>query len=159
MTKQELMRRVTDTLQENNKTKPITIPRQTFHISDDEGNARDFIVRKTDKTAPYTYNDVSTIIETCLYVVQEALKHGEPIKVHGFGTLGLTYRKGRTAKIPGTDEDVDIDGRYIPKFTFGNDLRMCARVYELSSAEKHLYEDLYYFEEDDEEEEVTADGD
>ena len=32
----------------------------------------------------------------------------------------------------GTGEWVEIDARYIPKFSFGNDLRLCAKIYELS---------------------------
>lgn len=75
-------------------------------------------------------------MDACIYVVQEALKRGEPISISGFGTLGLNYRKPRVVKHPDTDKNVYVNGRYVPKFTFGNDLRMCAKIYELSLDDK-----------------------
>lgn len=132
MNKRELIKCVTDALHVSNIKKPISIPKQTFHISDNEGNSKDFTIKKTDKSVNYTKDDVTAIIDACIYVIQESLKQGEPISVHGFGTLGLNYRKPRATKHVGTSEDIIIAGRYVPKFSFGNDLKMCAKVYELS---------------------------
>lgn len=149
MNKKELIKCVTDALHTNNIKKPISIPKQTLHISDNEGNSKDFTIRKTDKSVCYTKDDVTAIVDACIYVIQESLKQGEPISVHGFGTLGLNYRKPRATKHVGTSEDVIIAGRYVPKFSFGNDLRMCAKVYELSLCDRLHDEEAPLIELDD----------
>ena len=149
MNRKELVKRITNLMRENNISKPVSSPKQVFHISDDEGNTRNFIVRKTDKSVPYTTEDINAMMEACLYVITEALKKGESISIRGFGTLCLKYRKPRATKKPGTDEWVDVRGRYVPKFSFGNDLRMCARVYELSLQDNGLYNPLPMFNEEE----------
>ena len=77
------------------------------------------------------------IVDTCLAVITDSLKRGEELNIRGFGVLGLHKRAPRRAKIPGTEDWVEVEGRYVPKFYFGNDLRMAARVYELSLDEKY----------------------
>lgn len=151
MNRKELVRRVASVMRENNVRKPVSSPKQVFHISDDDGNTKDFVIRKTDKSVIFTADDVEAIVDACLFVIEDAMKRGEPVSIRGFGTLGLKYRKPRATKKLGTDEWVDIDARYIPKFTFGNDLRMCAKVYELSLQDNVLSEPLPVFDESDDE--------
>lgn len=149
MNKNDFIKCVSELLRTNDIKKPVSIPKQVFHISDDEGNSKDFTIKKTDKAVLYTKDDVATILEACLYVIQESLKQGESINFRGFGTLGLNYRKPRATKRVNTDEEVVIEGRYVPKFTFGNDLRMCAKMYELSLNDK-LNEQKQVYDETDE---------
>lgn len=151
MNRKELIRRVASVMRENNVRKPVSSPKQVFHISDDDGNTKDFVIRKTDKSVLFTADDVEAIVDACLFVIEDAMKRGESVSIRGFGTLGLKYRKPRATKKLGTDEWVDIDARYIPKFTFGNDLRMCAKVYELSLQDNVLSEPLPVFDESDDE--------
>lgn len=151
MNRKELVRRIASVMRENNVRKPVSSPKQVFHISDDDGNTKDFVIRKTDKSVLFTADDVEAIVDACLFVIEEAMKRGEPVSIRGFGTLGLKYRKPRATKKLGTDEWVDIDARYVPKFTFGNDLRMCAKVYELSLQDNVLSNPLPVFDESDDE--------
>lgn len=151
MNRKELIRRVASVMRENNVRKPVSSPKQVFHISDDDGNTKDFVIRKTDKSVLFTADDVEAIVDACLFVIEDAMKRGESVSIRGFGTLGLKYRKPRATKKLGTDEWVDIDARYIPKFTFGNNLRMCAKVYELSLQDNVLSEPLPVFDESDDE--------
>lgn len=132
MNRQAFIKNVSDLLREKNIKKPISIPKQVFHISDNDGNSKDFTIKKTDKSVLYTRNDVELIVDACLAVIEDSIKRGEPVSFHGFGTLGLNYRKPRTTKCVGTDEDIVIEGHYVPKFSFGNNLKMCAKIYELS---------------------------
>lgn len=132
MNRKGLVRGIAAFLRDNNIRKPVAIPKKTLHISDDDGNVKDIVIKGMDKQAPFTVDDVETIIDTCLYVIQESLKKGEPVTIQGFGSLGLKYRKARSTKKIGTTERQEIPGRYIPKFSFGNDLRVCAKLYELS---------------------------
>lgn len=132
MNKKDLISKVTELLRINNVRKPISTPKQVFHISDDEGNHKDFVVRKTDKSVLYNSTDVSAILEACLSIIEDAVKHGEDVSLHGFGTLGIHHRAARRTKHPTTGQIVDVASRYVPKFTFGNNLRMAAKLYELS---------------------------
>ena len=132
MNKRELVQRTAAVMRENNIRKPISAYKKVLHISDDDGNASDFVIKKSEKDVIYTVDDIESVLDVCMEVIKEALKCGEPISVRGFGTLALHYRKARTTKHPETGEYVPVPERYVPKFTFGNDLRMCAKMFELS---------------------------
>ena len=141
MTKKDLISQVVSVLQHNGVAKKISTPKQVFHISDDEGNQKDFIVRKTDKEVSFNTNDVALILDACLLVVEDAIKHGEEVTLHGFGTLGLHHRAARKTKRVGTDEWVDIEARYVPKFVSGNNLKVAAKLYELSLSDSSSQKD------------------
>lgn len=130
MIKKEMISRIAALLRENDIRKPVSIPKQVFHISDDNGNSKDFKVRQIDRNVLYTAEDVENIIDACQYVIQDALKNGETVSVHGFGRLELMYTKERTAKNVLDGQEVFIEGHYRPRFLVGNDLRRCAQVYE-----------------------------
>lgn len=136
MNRKELIRRVTNVMRDNHIKKPVYAQRQVLHISDDDGNTKDFVIKKNDTGVLFTADDVENIIDACIYVIEDAIKHGDSVTVRGFGTLGLNYRKARVNKHPVTGEVVDVGARYVPKFVSGNDLKMCAKVYELSIGEK-----------------------
>lgn len=137
MNKKDLISRAAEVLRNNDIRKPVSTPKQVFHISDDDGNHKDFVVRQTDKAVLYNSSDVAAILDACLAVVEDAIKHGEDISIHGFGTLGVHQRAARTTKHPETGETVEVCARYVPKFSFGNNLRMAAKLYELSLQDSH----------------------
>lgn len=132
MNKKDLIGRATEALRNNNIRKPVSTPKRVFHISDDDGNRKDFVVRQTDRSVLYNTNDVAVILDACLSVVEDAIKHGEDVSIYGFGTLGVHKRAARQTKHPDTGETVEVSARYVPKFSFGNALRMAAKLYELS---------------------------
>lgn len=136
MNRKELVRRASNVLRDNNIKKPVYAQKQVLHISDDDGNTKDFVIKKNDNCVAFTTNDIDAIIDACIYVIQDALKHGDSISIRGFGSLGLHYRKARTTKHPTTGEDVEVDARYVPKFVSGNDLKLCAKMYELLMEEQ-----------------------
>jgi DNA-binding protein HU-beta len=132
MNKKQLISRVVSELHGNGISKRVSVPKQVFHISDDEGNQKDFIIRSVDKTVNFNSTDVGSIIDITLSVIEEALKQGEEVALHGFGTFGLHHRAPSRTKLVGTDEWININARYIPKFSFGNNLKLAAKLYELS---------------------------
>lgn len=135
MNKKELSSRVAEVLRANNIRKPVSVKKQTFHITDEEGNTADFHIKQQDKNVIYTVDDTMNVIDACIAVIIDAIKNGEEISIKGFGNLGLHYRAARRTKEPNTGEWCEIEARYVPKFSYGNDLRMAARLYELSHAE------------------------
>ena len=136
MNRMDLVRRVASVLRENDVRKPVSSPKHVFHISDDDGNSKDFVIKKRDRGVIYTADDVDAVLNACQYVIEDALKHGEQITVRGFGTIGLKYRKARATKRLGTDEWITVAARYVPHFEFGNILRKCAKVYEASFGDR-----------------------
>ena len=135
MNKKDLISKVCETMRAKNIRKPVSSPKQVFHISDDEGNTKDFIIRKTEKSVIYNADDVANIIDTCLSVIEDSLKNGEEISIQGFGSLALHKRAARRTKHPDTKEEIIISERFVPKFYFGNILRRAAKLYELSLEE------------------------
>lgn len=135
MNKKELSSRVAEVLRANNVRKPVSVKKQTFHITDEEGNTADFHIKQQDKNVIYTVDDTLNVIDACIAVIVDALKNGEEISIKGFGNLGLHYRAARRTKEPISGEWCEIEARYVPKFSYGNDLRMAARLYELSHTE------------------------
>ncbi|MBP5462526.1 MAG: HU family DNA-binding protein [Lachnospiraceae bacterium] len=111
MNRREFVRRIANVMRENNIRKPVSSPKQVFHISDDEGNKKDFVVKKTDKSVLFTVDDVEAVVDACLYVIEESLKRGVPVCIRGVGSLGLKYRKPRATKRPGTEEWGDVEAR------------------------------------------------
>lgn len=148
MNRKEFVRRIASVMRENDIRKPVSMPKQVFHISDDEGNKKDFVLRKIDKTVLFTVDDVEAVVDACLYVIGESLKHGESITFRGFGTLGLKYMKPKKLKHVETGEDIISAAHYLPKFSYGNDLRMCAKIYELSLADQGVDMPLPVFNDD-----------
>ena len=131
MNRKELIRRVAEELRNNGKRKPVLFPKRIFHISDDDGYTKDFTVQGTGRGILYTAEDVENIIDMCVEVIEDALRHGETVTVRGFGSLGLRsykYNKGMYKDATGQFPDTT----YVPKFAPGSDLRTCGRLYGLS---------------------------
>lgn len=152
MNKKELIKSTVTLLKENDIRKPITIPKQVYTISDNEGNSKSFSIQKRDKRELYTISDVSQILDALLAILKEQLKKGESVDIYGIGSIGVHYRKAREAKFV-DGSNIEISGRYVPKFRFGNDLRMCARVYGMSVDDRIEEPEPFYSDDDFSEEE------
>ncbi len=151
MNKRELVSAVTEALKQNGVKKNIKMPKQRFTISDNEGNSREFTVKKSDKLVYLNMDDVTNVIDACIAVIENSLKKGEAVTVHGFGSLGLHYRKARSTKRIDNGEEVAVPARYVPKFNYGNDLRLAAKIYESSLNDVFVDEIENYYEEEDDE--------
>lgn len=130
MNKSVFCEKVAAKLKEEEARKAVPAERHTFRISDENGNTSKFVVKKSDRTIGYNIDDVKVIVNAGLEVIEDALKAGERVYFQGFGALELKYREGRMIRHPGTGENVEVPGHYVPKFAFGDRLRTCARVFE-----------------------------
>lgn len=146
MTKKEFISRTARLLRQNKARKTVPPLTKKFRIIDDEGNVSHFTAKSQPTGVLFSAEDVSQILDAFLAVAEDSLKHGEEIFFRDFGTLGLKYRPERTTFKPGTDEPVLVAGRYVPKFSFGNGLRMAAKLYQLSLEEgaDDLSDDPFY---------------
>ena len=138
MVKKDLVSRTTELLHERDVRKPVSIPKRKFYISNEEGKTASFPVKEEDKLVMYTKQDVEAILDACIQIILDALKHGEEIVLHGIGRLCLRYHKDTKVKNVLNGEYMDVKGHYYPKLIFGNDLKRCAQVYEQSMADSAL---------------------
>ena len=67
--------------------------------------------------------DVETAVRIILDDMTDALATGGRVEIRGFGSFSLHYRKPRTGRNPKTGDPVDLDGKYVPHFKPGKELR------------------------------------
>jgi integration host factor subunit beta len=63
---------------------------------------------------------VAVIIET----MADRLSCKWRIKIHNFGSFGLTLRRSRVARNPMSGEKFQLAERYVPRFRIGKELRI-----------------------------------
>ena len=67
--------------------------------------------------------DVELAVKMMLVHMAEALAAGERIEIRGFGSFSLHYRAARLGRNPKTGEKVELEGKYVPYFKPGKELR------------------------------------
>ena len=83
----------------------------------------ELIERITERQTHLSARDVELAIKTVLEHMAEALSDGERIEVRGFDSFSLHYRSPRQGRNPKTGESVLLDGKYVPHFKPGKELR------------------------------------
>jgi integration host factor subunit beta len=89
----------------------------------------ELIERIVSEQGQLSSRDVELAIKTMLEQMAQALSTGDRIEIRGFGSFSLHYRSPRTGRNPKTGESVTLDGKYVPHFKPGKELR--DRVNEL----------------------------
>lgn len=130
MLKKQLVDKTVNLLRDCDARKRIPTHRTVLHISDDHGNNKDFVVTRQERGLLFTQTDVTMVIDAFLESIIDALKQGEEVMIHGFGTFSVNRREASRVRRPDTKEIVDVEAHYVPKFLCGKRLRMAARVYE-----------------------------
>ena len=67
--------------------------------------------------------DVELAVKMIMDHMADALSHGERIEIRGFGSFSLHYRAARSGRNPKTGQKVQLDGKYVPHFKPGKELR------------------------------------
>lgn len=67
--------------------------------------------------------DVETSIKEILEQMTLSLASNERIEIRGFGSFSLHHRAPRVGRNPKTGEKVELDGKYVPHFKPGKELR------------------------------------
>lgn len=67
--------------------------------------------------------DVELAVKMILDHMADALADGERIEIRGFGSFSLHYREARLGRNPKTGEKVELDGKFVPHFKPGKELR------------------------------------
>ncbi|MDB2449050.1 integration host factor subunit beta [bacterium] len=83
----------------------------------------ELIERIVDRQGQLSVKDVELAIKTMLDHMAESLADGERIEIRGFGSFSLHYRSPRVGRNPKTGESVSLEGKYVPHFKPGKELR------------------------------------
>jgi integration host factor subunit beta len=67
--------------------------------------------------------DVELAVKTILEHMSQALSNGERIEIRGFGSFSLHFREPRQGRNPKTGDSVKLEGKHVPHFKPGKDLR------------------------------------
>ncbi|MCG7598910.1 integration host factor subunit beta [Halomonas sp. McH1-25] len=67
--------------------------------------------------------EVEAAVRIILDDITDALADGGRVEIRGFGSFSLHYREPRLGRNPKTGDPVDLDGKYVPHFKPGKELR------------------------------------
>ena len=83
----------------------------------------EFIVKIAINQDQLPPRDVEQAVRMILERMAKALVSKQRIEVRGFGSFSLHYRAPRTGRNPKTGDSVTLNGKYVPHFKPGKDLR------------------------------------
>ncbi|MFK0572344.1 integration host factor subunit beta [Endozoicomonas sp.] len=67
--------------------------------------------------------DIELAVKAIIEQMSHSLASGERVEIRGFGSFSLHYRAPRIGRNPKTGESVCLDGKYVPHFKPGKELR------------------------------------
>lgn len=67
--------------------------------------------------------DVELAVKLMLEYISQMLSTGERIEIRGFGSFALHYRASRTGRNPKTGDSVKLEGKHVPHFKPGKEMR------------------------------------
>jgi integration host factor subunit beta len=67
--------------------------------------------------------EVEDAVKDILEHMATKLEGGERIEIRGFGSFSLHYREPRIGRNPKSGEKVELEGKYVPHFKPGKELR------------------------------------
>ncbi|WP_404398990.1 integration host factor subunit beta [Idiomarina loihiensis] len=66
---------------------------------------------------------VEASVKEILEQMVQSLSQGKRVEIRGFGSFSLHYRAPRVGRNPKTGEPVELEGKYVPHFKAGKELR------------------------------------
>lgn len=83
----------------------------------------ELIERIVTQQGQLSAREVEVAIKIILEQMTHALESGERIEIRGFGSFSLHYRAPRIGRNPKTGQSVSLEGKYVPHFKPGKELR------------------------------------
>ncbi len=83
----------------------------------------ELIERIAERHNDMSSKDIELAIKLILEYMAQSLASGMRIEVRGFGSFTLHYREPRMGRNPKTGEAVRLEGKYVPHFKPGKELR------------------------------------
>lgn len=83
----------------------------------------ELIERIAEHQEQLSVKDIELSVKMILEYMSQVLSSGERIEIRGFGSFSLHFREPRTGRNPKTGETVYLNGKYVPHFKPGKELR------------------------------------
>ena len=83
----------------------------------------ELIEQLAEQHAHIPVKDVENAVKEILEQMAGSLSSSDRIEIRGFGSFSLHYRSPRTGRNPKTGETVELDGKHVPHFKPGKELR------------------------------------
>jgi integration host factor subunit beta len=83
----------------------------------------ELIARLAERNPHLYQRDVERIVTTIFDEIANALARGDRVELRGFGAFSVKKRDPRQGRNPRTGETVSVDGKAIPFFKTGKQLR------------------------------------
>jgi integration host factor subunit beta len=82
------------------------------------------LIARLAEANPHLYQrDVERIVTTIFDEIASALAQGDRVELRGFGAFSVKKRDPRTGRNPRTGESVSVEGKAVPFFKTGKQLR------------------------------------
>jgi integration host factor subunit beta len=83
------------------------------------------LVARIAEMNPHLYQrDVENIINSILDGIVDALAKGDRVELRGFGAFSVKARPARVGRNPRTGEHVSVEGKVVPFFKTGKEMRV-----------------------------------
>ncbi|MFD1702624.1 integration host factor subunit beta [Methylopila henanensis] len=83
------------------------------------------LVARIASVNPHLYQrDVENIVNAILDEIVDALARGDRVELRGFGAFSVKARPARVGRNPRTGEHVPVDGKVVPFFKTGKEMRV-----------------------------------
>lgn len=83
----------------------------------------ELIERLAARQTQLSLKDIELVVKSMLEHMAQSLAQGERIEIRGFGSFSLHYRAPRVGRNPKTGQSVELEGKYVPHFKPGKELR------------------------------------
>ncbi len=83
----------------------------------------ELIERIAERQDQLPAKDVELAVKLILGYMSQVLSSGERIEIRGFGSFSLHYRSPRVGRNPKTGDSVTLEGKYVPHFKPGKEMR------------------------------------
>ena len=83
----------------------------------------DLIDKLVDRQPHLHGKDVELSVKILIDQLSQTLADGDRVEIRGFGSFSLHFRAPRKGRNPKTGEPVQLNGKYVPHFKPGKQLR------------------------------------
>ncbi len=83
----------------------------------------ELINRLAERNPHLVAADAELAVKTILDAMVQNLVDGNRIEIRGFGSFSLNFRPPRVGRNPKTGEQVTVEGKHVPHFKAGKELR------------------------------------
>ncbi|MFU2508816.1 integration host factor subunit beta [Pseudoalteromonas sp. ASV78] len=83
----------------------------------------ELIEQLAEQHAHVPVKDVENAVKEILEQMAGSLSSSDRIEIRGFGSFSLHFRSPRTGRNPKTGDTVELEGKHVPHFKPGKELR------------------------------------